>query len=149
VPGPLPQRIGDAERDRAAEYLRDHLAEGRLEQFEFDERLTAALTAKTQADLDPLFVDLPAPKPGQTLAPVAGPPSPWQQPNGVVVSRPAQVPSARLHASAAAAVLLAFSWPLMLMLIIALPGQPYWLMMLPFLLPWVLGRGHHNGPRRR
>jgi hypothetical protein len=41
----VPQRIGDAERDRAAEYLREHLAAGRLELEEFDDRLSSALTA--------------------------------------------------------------------------------------------------------
>lgn len=59
-----PQRIGDAERDRAAEFLREHRAQGRLDQTEFDERLDAALSAKLQSDLDPLFGDLPAPTPG-------------------------------------------------------------------------------------
>lgn len=56
-------RIGDAERDQAAEFLREHHAQGRLDVNEFDERLTAALRAKTQADLDSLFYDLPAPTP--------------------------------------------------------------------------------------
>ena len=35
------RRIGDAERDKAAEYLREHMAAGRLDAGEFDERLTA------------------------------------------------------------------------------------------------------------
>ena len=61
---PLPQRIGDAERDRAADYLREHMSVGRLSQDEFDERVTAALQARTAADLEPLFSDLPAPRPG-------------------------------------------------------------------------------------
>ncbi|MET0694824.1 MAG: DUF1707 domain-containing protein, partial [Propionibacteriaceae bacterium] len=68
-PGPMPQRIGDADRDKAAEYLREHLAEGRLDQEEFDDRLTRALTAKTQSDLDPLFTDLPGPRPGSAVVP--------------------------------------------------------------------------------
>ena len=78
-PDPVPQRIGDAERDQAATYLREALAQGRLEQAEFDDRVEAALRAKTLADLDPLFRDLPGPKPGQGLAPAAGfTAPPWQ-----------------------------------------------------------------------
>ncbi|HYP45807.1 MAG TPA: DUF1707 domain-containing protein [Propionibacteriaceae bacterium] len=97
-PAPLP-RIGDAERDRAAELLRDHLAEGRLDQGEFDDRVTRALTARTQADLDPLFTDLPGPRPGgSSLAPAFQAP-PWQQPPAPLeyVSSPAPVPAKSGH----------------------------------------------------
>ena len=58
-------RIGDAERNRAAELLSEHMAEGRLTQAEFDERLSIALKAKTAAELEPLFRDLPGPNPGR------------------------------------------------------------------------------------
>lgn len=68
-----PQRVGDAERDRAADYLREHMAAGRIDAAEFDERLTAALSAKTQADLDRLFVDLPSPTPHSPTGKVAPP----------------------------------------------------------------------------
>jgi len=56
-------RIGDAERDRAAEMLSEHMAEGRLTQPEFDERLDVAMKAKTAGELEPLFLDLPGPTP--------------------------------------------------------------------------------------
>ena len=79
---PLPQRIGDAERDRAADYLREHMSVGRLTQDEFDERVTAALSARTAADLEPLFNDLPAPKPGQDVAVPGSTPWPAYQPPG-------------------------------------------------------------------
>lgn len=75
---PVPQRIGDAERDQAAQFLREHHAEGRLDAAEFDDRLTAALQAKVQSDLDRLFTDLPSPtprSPGKGIAP-AGTPAP-------------------------------------------------------------------------
>jgi hypothetical protein len=52
-------RIGDIERERAVAQLREHMAAGRLDSAEFEERMTAALQAKTQADLVPLFADLP------------------------------------------------------------------------------------------
>jgi hypothetical protein len=57
-------RVLDADRDRAAALLRDHFAAGRLTAGELDERLTAALRAKTFGDLRPVLADLP--DPGQT-----------------------------------------------------------------------------------
>lgn len=66
-------RVGDAERDAAADRLRDHLVAGRLEQWEFDERLQRALAARTQTDLDQLFTDLPdVGAPGALAVPTAG-----------------------------------------------------------------------------
>ena len=61
-------RIGDAERDQAVEILRDHMAEGRLEYQEFTDRVDQVLAARTQAELDLPFVDLPGRRPGQSLA---------------------------------------------------------------------------------
>lgn len=58
-------RIGDAERDRAAALLSKHMAEGRLTQPEFDERLDVAMKAKTAGELEPLFRDLPGPSPSR------------------------------------------------------------------------------------
>lgn len=52
-------RIGDAEREQAAAALGDHYAAGRLDHSEYAERLDAIWTARTQADLDILFHDLP------------------------------------------------------------------------------------------
>jgi hypothetical protein len=52
-------RVGDAERERAAEALADHYAAGRLDHAEYVERLDAIWTARTRADLDMLFHDLP------------------------------------------------------------------------------------------
>jgi hypothetical protein len=40
--------------------VQEAFAEGRLDDTEFDERTRAALTARTHADLDALFADLPA-----------------------------------------------------------------------------------------
>lgn len=74
-------RVGHAERDLVATILQQAVADGRLSIEELDERLEAALRAKTYADLDPLVADLtvdlpwrpsrpPAPQPRQ------GPPPP-------------------------------------------------------------------------
>ena len=52
-------RIGNAERDRAADLLGEHFRAGRLDVHEYDERITAAYAAKTDDDLAPLFADMP------------------------------------------------------------------------------------------
>lgn len=68
------QRIGDAERDAAISVLREHTSAGRLTMDEFDERMTAALGARTQGDLTRLFTDLPggAPRGGGLVVPSVG-----------------------------------------------------------------------------
>ena len=58
-------RIGDEERNKAVALLSDHLAEGRLTQSEFNDRLGLVLSAKTAAEVEPLFTDLPGPNPGR------------------------------------------------------------------------------------
>jgi len=53
-------RASDADRDAVAERLRDAAVEGRLETEELEERLQAALRARTYGDLDGVLADLPA-----------------------------------------------------------------------------------------
>ena len=53
-------RVGDAERDAAANELREHFASGRLTQDELNERLDQTFAAKTRAELSGLFTDLPS-----------------------------------------------------------------------------------------
>jgi len=60
TPGPS-MRIGDDERNAAAASLGEHYAHGRLEAHEYEERVTAAYIARTAAELEPLFSDLPRP----------------------------------------------------------------------------------------
>jgi Domain of unknown function (DUF1707) len=52
-------RVGDAEREGALAALREHYAYGRLDAAELEERITAALIARTRSDLARLFFDLP------------------------------------------------------------------------------------------
>ncbi len=52
-------RVSDAERQAVADRLAEHLADGRLDQAEFDDRVGRAMNAKTRADLSGLFSDLP------------------------------------------------------------------------------------------
>lgn len=56
---PRDLRIGDAERDRASADLAEHLALGRITVEEHAERLDAIWSARTGADLEPVFADLP------------------------------------------------------------------------------------------
>jgi len=53
-------RASDADRDAVAERLRWAAVEGRLEPDELEERLHAALRARTYGDLHRLLTDLPA-----------------------------------------------------------------------------------------
>jgi Domain of unknown function (DUF1707) len=59
-PQPEP-RIGDVEREAAVHALGEHYAAGRITKEEFDERSDVAMRARTNADLRPLFADLPRP----------------------------------------------------------------------------------------
>lgn len=56
-------RTSDADRERVTARLRDHYAEGRLNRDELDERIAAALNAKTFGDLRLVLADLPEPRP--------------------------------------------------------------------------------------
>jgi hypothetical protein len=67
-------RVSDAERDAVVTELGEHFGQGRLDQAEFDERVTKALSARTGRDLGGLLADLPSareessvPQPGMRL----------------------------------------------------------------------------------
>ncbi|MGE7385413.1 DUF1707 SHOCT-like domain-containing protein [Streptomyces sp. NPDC004126] len=79
-------RASDADRERVVDRLRDAVAEGRLDMDEFEERLEAAYTSRTYAELEPLTRDLPA---------AGSSPSSLSSP-----SSPSPVPSAPAHSSA-------------------------------------------------
>ena len=66
-------RVSDAERQAVADRLAEHFSSGRLDQAEFDDRVGRAMSAKTRADLNGLFDDLP-----ETGAPAAMDPSTGQ-----------------------------------------------------------------------
>jgi hypothetical protein len=78
-PRPAPAvRASDQDRDAVAQRLQQAFAERRLDDDEFDERMRAALTARTGSDLDKLTADLPAPAPGGR-APTAPAPDPGRR----------------------------------------------------------------------
>jgi len=66
-------RVSDADRDRVTTRLREHFGEGRLTQDELNERISAALNAKTVGDLRRVMADLPEPAPLTQHASWAGP----------------------------------------------------------------------------
>lgn len=53
-------RASDQERDAVLQRVQRAFAEGRLDDTEFDERMRAALAARTHGELDVLLKDLPA-----------------------------------------------------------------------------------------
>jgi hypothetical protein len=59
-------RVSDAERGSVAELLGQHYADGRLDQAEFDDRISRTMAAKTRGDLAGLFDDLPEADPAGT-----------------------------------------------------------------------------------
>ncbi len=75
-------RVSDRERDVAAHRLQDGFAEGRLDDEEFDQRMRAALTARTGAELDVLTRDLPA----ATLAPAVSHATAGPRPSGRAIA---------------------------------------------------------------
>ena len=91
-------RASDADRDRTAAALREHLAAGRLTAEEFDERLDKAYAAKTLGELDDLMTDLPGtdlePLPDVSLRRVAGSLPPQQGSGWPVEARPGRFPLA-------------------------------------------------------
>jgi hypothetical protein len=86
TPEPHSIRIGNAEREQAVKALGDHFAQGRLEPHEFEERMTAAYVARTAAELDRLFDDLPR----------AGHPA-HPRPSPATVAHPGHLPPATPH----------------------------------------------------
>ena len=70
--GPSGLRIGDAERNAAADALQQHLTSGRLTLDEYADRAAVVSAARTQGEVDAVFGDLPpiagAPGAAGTLA---------------------------------------------------------------------------------
>lgn len=127
---PLP-RIGDTERDRAVDALQVHMAEGRLDREEFDDRLSRALAARTAADLQPLFLDLPEPRPETGLAttPAYAPP-PWSQGTSAASAVPAVPVDAGVPATRArplgATLAVTLVWPAAVLFCLATSWQNWW-----------------------
>lgn len=75
-------RVGNDEREAAINALGERLSTGHLDTAEYTERVDAADRARTTADLDVLFADLPGPHQGQprpvpAMPPPGAPPAPY------------------------------------------------------------------------
>jgi hypothetical protein len=149
---PSPQRIGDAERDSAADLLREHMAQGRLSAEEFDERIDAALKARVASDLDPLFSDLPGPRPGQTVATTPGFQTPPWDRQAAAPAPAAQVPAPqRGTENQVLKGLTAVMWPVTILVITFLLGWDHfwWLVFIPVAISGMLGRSESQKEHER
>lgn len=122
-----PLRLSDADRDAAVAMLRQHVEAGRLDQQEFSDRMGAALAARFASDLEPLFTDLPAPRPGAAaMASDAGlvasawtPPAGWTPP-------PTQALSPADQRAKAFTMISRFTWPVAILLFLV-TGEFFWI----------------------
>jgi len=133
----MPIRIGDADRDRAIERLRTAMAEGRLTFEEFDQRVEAALQAKFESDLAPLFADLPA-EPGSDDSPAVAPDRPVQ------FVPPMMLPPGRRYHRAGFYLPL---WPITFFVLFASGFRLWWLILVPLVLGPVIMGGQRRGRR--
>lgn len=69
-------RVSDADRSDVADRLARHYGDGRLDQAEFDDRISRAMAAKTVGDFQGLFDDLPELPPDVTDSAGQAPGSP-------------------------------------------------------------------------
>ena len=85
-------RIGDTEREATANILREHYAQGRLSLEEFNQRIDAVFSSKTQRDLNHLTHDLPHASAPSAPLPVAGVPGGGRERAGQGASGPGAGP---------------------------------------------------------
>ena len=85
-PAVRPFRLSDAERSEAVASLSEAFAQGRLDADEFEARMSAASQARLSDELEPLFADLPGPRPSALAPRPASPATPV--PRGTVAPLP-------------------------------------------------------------
>ena len=148
---PVEPRIGDADRDQAVAFLQEHMAQGRIDAAEFDDRMSRALKAKTASELAVLFDDLPDPRPSSTTNPGTFQAPPWQQLQGqhsfeippwqrtpaaspeIAHHAPPAVPE-RSKAETALAIAAAASWPAVILFCFATSWSYWWLIFIPIFI---------------
>jgi hypothetical protein len=144
--GPVDLRVSDAERAAALEALGAHLEAGRLDIDEFGERSARAAVAVRRSDLEPLFVDLPAPHPPLPHPHVPPRPPAAAEPSPVAEQgrdrRPATAGSAGPALGVALVMLLVLVLPALLVGAAA-TGSAGGLLVLPLLF-LVLGGARHG-----
>jgi DUF1707 SHOCT-like domain len=151
---PVEPRIGDADRDQAVTFLQEHMAQGRIDALEFDDRMARALKAKTASELAVLFDDLPEPRP-RSAAGTAYQAPPWQQEAQRSFEIPPwqRTPAAspeiahhvhpavpqRSKADTVLAVMAAASWPAVILFCFATSWDYWWLVFIPIFISSVAG----------
>jgi hypothetical protein len=100
-------RISDTDREGVISRLREHFAEGRLSSDELDERVSAALSAKTFGDLRRIMADLPDPAP---VSPQAWQSPPWPVRYGAVSRHRPRILPLAVFALIAALVIPGAGW---------------------------------------
>jgi hypothetical protein len=152
---PVEPRIGDADRDQAVGFLQEHMAQGRIDSSEFDDRMSQALKAKTASELAVLFDDLPDPRPPAPGGAGYQAP-PWQQPQQQQsceippwLRTPAASPGIAHHVHPAVpqrsktdtvlAVVAAASWPAVILFCFATSWSYWWLIFIPIFISSIAG----------
>ena len=142
------ERIGNGDREAAVAALKTHHSEGRLDSQEYEDRAFRAGQARTWADLDTLFTDLPEPRPapGGTTSTAAGPST------GPEIVR--AVPVGAAHpVSGGAGGLIPEPWartavaaaPIAAVLLFFITGSWLWFLAIPLVGIVVYGPGGHHG----
>jgi uncharacterized protein DUF1707 len=125
-------RASDADRDAVAERLRKAAVEGRLEPDELEQRLDAALRARTYGQLDRLLADLPSDaRPRRAVARTTR--------TALGVAIPIAVALVTVVAIAAVVVVAAAGWMVWALI---------WLLVMASRRGGCARRRHHSGPHR-
>jgi Domain of unknown function (DUF1707) len=104
-------RVSQAERDEVVALLAGHFADGRLTVEEYEERVEAALAARTGRDLEPLLEDLPAADPSPARARTRRRPEPRRVQAPVIPARLVAVAAVIVLAIATGPWALWLLWP--------------------------------------
>jgi hypothetical protein len=162
---PVEPRIGDADRDQAVNFLQEHMAQGRIDASEFDDRMSRALKAKTASELATLFDDLPEPRPPavQKAPRYQAPPwqqaaqqtfeiPPWQRTPAaspeIAHRAPPAIPE-RSKADTVLAVVAAASWPAVILFCFATSWSYWWLIFIPIFISTIAGNLRQQRRGRR
>ena len=162
---PAEPRIGNADRDQAVGFLQEHMAQGRIDASEFDDRMSRALKARTASELATLFDDLPEPRPPvvQNASGYQAPPwqqaaqqtfeiPPWQRTPAaspeIAHRAPPAIPE-RSKADTVLAVLAAASWPAVILFCFATSWSYWWLIFIPIFISTIAGNLRQQRRGRR
>ena len=124
--------------------LSEHMAEGRLTQPEFDERLDVALKAKTAGELEPLFRDLPGPNPNLPVPVAKTPPEQSRQHAHDMVAKakakPEVAPLVDQKWIVALTVAVGVAWTSTALIYFAVDFRAWWIFIIPIALSIMLGK---------